>query len=214
MTGVLEIVTVEDIAGWDEDLSALTDGLGWLFNRPEPRVTFGLMVRALLADMPKNSWGLAEHIGSQIPQPSEHLLGGARWDADALRDAVRSYVLKGLADPGALVLDDTQVVKKGVKSVGVAPQHCGLTGQTKNCQVMVMLSYASYAGTRSSTGSCICRPRGPTIPSGARPRGCPQPGSLSPSRIWVWRCWRGLWPTRRVVRSRLLASAQSRSGMP
>src|SRR6266508_1581583 len=77
---MVEIMTVEDIAGWDEDLQALTDGLGWLFNRPEPRVTFGLMVRGLLADVAKkNSWGLAEHLGLATPQPLEHLLGGARW---------------------------------------------------------------------------------------------------------------------------------------
>ena len=122
---MVEIMTVEDIAGWDEDLQALTDGLGWLFNRPEPRVTLGLMVRGLLADVAKkNSWGLAEHLGLATPQPLEHLLGGARWDADVLRDQVRGYVLRGLADPGgALVLDDTQVIKKGTKSVGVAPQH-------------------------------------------------------------------------------------------
>jgi hypothetical protein len=61
----------------------------------------------------KNSWGLAEYLGLPTPQPLEHLLGGARWDADVLRDAVRGYVLRGLGDPGgALVLDDTQVIKK------------------------------------------------------------------------------------------------------
>lgn len=148
LAGMVKVVTVEDIAGWDASLQELTGGLGWLFNRPEPRVTFGLMVRALLADVPKkNSWGLAEYAGLATPQPFEHLLGGARWDADALRDVVRSYVLDGLGDPdGALVLDDTQVIKKGRMSVGVAPQHCGLTGQTENCQVMVMLSYASVLG--------------------------------------------------------------------
>jgi SRSO17 transposase len=145
---MVEVVTVDDVAGWDADLRALTDGLGWLFNRPEPKVTFGLMVRALLADVPKkNSWGLAEHAGLATPQPFEHLLGGAKWNADVLRDVIRGYVLQGLADPGAaLILDDTQVIKQGVKSVGVAPQHCGLTGQTENCQVMVMLSYASVHG--------------------------------------------------------------------
>src|SRR5205809_91581 len=145
---MVEIITVEDIAGWDEDLQALTDGLGWLFNRPEPKVTFGRMVRALLADVPKkNSWGLAEHAGLATPQPFEHLLGGAKWNADALRDFVRGYVLSGLSDPGAaLMLDDTQVIKKGDKSVGMASQHCGLTGQNENCQVMVMLSYASVHG--------------------------------------------------------------------
>jgi SRSO17 transposase len=143
-----EIVTVDDIAAWDADLQSLTDGLSWLFHRPEPKVTFGLMVRALLSDAPKkNSWGLAEHAGLATPQPFEHLLYGAAWDVDALRDAVRSYVLDGLADPEAvLVLDDTQAIKKGDKSVGVAPQHCGLTGQIENCQCMVMLTYASVHG--------------------------------------------------------------------
>jgi len=54
-------VTVEDLAGWDADLRALTDGLGRLFQRPEPRRVFADFVRALLADVPKkNSWGLAE----------------------------------------------------------------------------------------------------------------------------------------------------------
>jgi SRSO17 transposase len=95
----------------------------------------------------KNSWGLAEYAGSATPQAFEHLLNGAKWSADELRDQVRGSVRAGLADPGgALVLDDTQAIKKGVKSVGVAPQHFGATGQVENCQCMVMLSYASVHG--------------------------------------------------------------------
>ncbi len=145
---MVEIVSGEDIEGWGSDLEALTGGLGWLFARPEPKVTFTLMVRSMLADVPrKNSWGLAEYAGLPNPQPFQHLLNAASWDADALRDFVRGYVLAGLADAdAALVLDDTQAIKKGVMSVGVAPQHCGLTGQTENCQCMVMLSYASVHG--------------------------------------------------------------------
>jgi SRSO17 transposase len=74
-------------------------------------------------------------------------VGGAQWDADALRDAVRDYVVAGLGcEDGVLIADDTQAIKKGVKSVGVAPQHCGATGQTENCQVMPMLTYASRHG--------------------------------------------------------------------
>jgi len=45
-----------------------------------------------------------------------------------------------------LIADDTQVIKQGDKSVGVSPQHCGLTGQIENCQVLPMLSYASELG--------------------------------------------------------------------
>jgi SRSO17 transposase len=141
-------VALADIDGWAADLSALTDGLGWLFSRPEPKVTFGLFVRGLLSDVKKkNCWGLAEHAGLPTPEPFQQLLNQHSWDADALRDWLRGYVLRELADPdGALVLDDTQAIKKGQKSVGVAPQHCGLTGQTENCQCMVMLTYASVHG--------------------------------------------------------------------
>src|SRR6185369_8946386 len=102
----------------------------------------------LLADVKrKNSWQIAEYVGHPSRHRLELLLNGAVWDADVLRDEVRSYVLAHLGDAdAALVLDDTQVLKKGVKSVGVAPQHCGLTGQTENCQVLPMLSYASERG--------------------------------------------------------------------
>ena len=41
---------MRDIDAWGADLSAVTDGLGWLFARPEPKETFGLFVRAMLAD--------------------------------------------------------------------------------------------------------------------------------------------------------------------
>jgi SRSO17 transposase len=141
-------VVVEDLVGWDADLRALTDGVGWLFQRPEPRRVFADFVRALLADVPKkNSWGLAEHAGYATPRPFEHLLDGAVWDVELLRDAVRSYVVEHLgSDQAALVADDTAVIKKGDRSVGVAPQYCGLTGQTENCQVMPMLGYATDSG--------------------------------------------------------------------
>jgi SRSO17 transposase len=81
------------------------------------------MVRAMLADAAKkNSWGLAEYAGLPTPQAFEDLLNGAKWSVDELRDQVRGYVVAGLADPGgALVLDDTQAIRKGVKSVRGGP---------------------------------------------------------------------------------------------
>ena len=88
-----------------------------------------------------------EHVGHGSAYRLEWLLGGAKWDADALRDRVRDYVVATLgAEDGVLIADDTQVIKKGDKSVGVAPQHCGATGQTENCQVLPMLAYASGRG--------------------------------------------------------------------
>jgi SRSO17 transposase len=83
-------------------------------------------------------------------------LNAASWDAEVLRDWLHGYMLDALADPdGALVHDDTQAIKKGRMSVGVAAQHCGLTGQTENCQCMVMLSYASVYG-HALIGAWLC----------------------------------------------------------
>jgi SRSO17 transposase len=56
-------------------------------------------------------------------------------------------VVEHLGDPGGvLIVDDTRMIKKGDKSVGVAPQHRGATGQIENCQIAVMLAYAGPAG--------------------------------------------------------------------
>ena len=142
-------ISYDDLVGWEADLRLLTERVAaGLFTRPEPRATFADLVRGLLADVPrKNSWQLAEHVGHGSAYRLEWLLNGAKWDADVLRDRVRDYVVATLgAEDGVLIADDTQVIKKGDKSVGVAPQHCGATGQTENCQVMPMLSYASGRG--------------------------------------------------------------------
>ncbi|MEU8252441.1 IS701 family transposase, partial [Nonomuraea sp. NPDC048916] len=134
---------------WDAELATVTSRIAdRLFKRPEPKATFADLVRGLLADVPrKNSWQLADHLGHPTANPIEWLLSRAKWDADTLRDDVRAYVVEhlGSAD-GVLIADDTQAIKKGDRSVGVARQYCGLTGQVENCQVMPMLTYASAAG--------------------------------------------------------------------
>ena len=44
----------------------------------------------------------------------QHLLAGARWEADAVRDDLRAYVAEHLGDPQAvLVIDETGDLKKG-----------------------------------------------------------------------------------------------------
>ena len=62
----------------------------------------------------------------------EWLLNGAKWDADVLRDRVRDYVVASLgAEDGVLVADDTQVIKKGVKSVGWPASTAGRPGRPR-----------------------------------------------------------------------------------
>ncbi|MEH0543984.1 IS701 family transposase [Streptomyces sp. B21-105] len=141
-------MTAELIAEWRDELSALTGSLGHLFNRPEPRVVFAQFVEGLLAELPrKNGWTLSERAGHATADRMQWLLNGSVSDADLLRDTVRGYVVEHLGDADALlVIDDTQAQKKGTKSVGVAFQHCGLTGDVRNCQTMVMLTYAAGGG--------------------------------------------------------------------
>ena len=77
----------------------------------------------------------------------QHLLARARWDADAVRDDLRGYVVEQLADPGAvLVVDETGDLKKGTGSAGVQRQYTGTAGRVENCQVAVFLTYAAPAG--------------------------------------------------------------------
>jgi SRSO17 transposase len=88
---------------------------GARFSRVEPRRRARAFVLGLLAELPrKNCQTIAGHAGDRTSDGMQHLLSRARWDADGIRDDVRSYVVEHLGDPGAvLVVDETGDVKKG-----------------------------------------------------------------------------------------------------
>jgi SRSO17 transposase len=95
----------------------------------------------------KNCWTIAEHAGDATPDGMQHLLAGARWDAGAIRDDVREYVVEHLGDPGAvLVAGETGGVKKGTASAGMQRQYTTTAGRVQNCQVAVFLTYAAPRG--------------------------------------------------------------------
>ncbi len=61
------------------------------------------------------------------------VLGRSVWDAEALRDVVRDYVVETLASPEAvLVIDETGFLKQGRASCGVARQYTGSAGKITN----------------------------------------------------------------------------------
>jgi SRSO17 transposase len=95
----------------------------------------------------KNSWSLAEQAGDLTPDGMQRLLNFYSWDADAVRDDLRGYVLDQLAEPsGVVVADETGFLKKGTKSAGVQRQYSGTAGRIENCQLGVFLSYVSSRG--------------------------------------------------------------------
>ena len=90
---------------------------------------------------------MAEQAGLERPWRMQALLGRSRWEADALRNTVRNYVVEALGcASGVLVVDETGFLKKGRHSVGVGRQYSGTAGRIENCQVGVFLSYASAYG--------------------------------------------------------------------
>ena len=118
------------------------------FGRVEPRRRARAFVLGLLSGLPrKNCWSIAEYAGDPTPGGMQHLLGRARWDADAVRDDLRAYLTERLGDPGAvLVVDETGDVKKGTATAGVQRQYTGTAGRTENAQVAVYLAYVAPAG--------------------------------------------------------------------
>jgi DDE superfamily endonuclease len=150
-------ISYDRLVGWEADLRLLTERVaGSLFTRPEPRATFTDLVRGLLADVPrKNSWQVAEHVGHGSAYRLEWLLNGAKWDADALRDRVRDYVVATLgAEDGVLIADDTQVGdQEGGASRWEWPRSTvGRPGRRRTACYPCSATPPG-AGTRSSTGA-------------------------------------------------------------
>jgi SRSO17 transposase len=133
---------------WLGALDALMLRVGSRFGRVEPRRRARAFVLGLLAELPrKNCWTIAEQAGDATPDGMQHLLARARWDADGVRDDLRSYVTEHLGGPDAvLVADETGDVKKGTATVAVQRQYTGTAGRIENAQVAVYLSYAAAAG--------------------------------------------------------------------
>jgi SRSO17 transposase len=130
-------------------LDRLYERLAHRFGRVEVRARVRRYLAGLLQRLDrKNSWQVAEAIGEAGPQGLQRLLTTAVWDAEAVRDDLRAYVVEQLGDAasGVLIVDETGFLKKGTHSCGVAPQYCGPAGRTANCQVGVFLGYASARG--------------------------------------------------------------------
>ncbi len=145
---MVDDLDVAEVAAWAEGLEEIHARIAPRFARSEPRERVLAYVRGLLAPVErKNSWTLAERAGEASPDGMQRLLAAADWDADAVRDDVRDYVVEHLGSPGGvLVVDETGFLKKGSKSAGVARQYSGTAGRIENSQIGVFLTYASAAG--------------------------------------------------------------------
>jgi SRSO17 transposase len=140
--------TPTQVAQWAQALTQLHARIASRFARPEPRRRALSYLQGLLSPVErKNGWQLAEQAREATRYGMQRLLGSAVWDADLVRDDLRSYVLEQLGTHEAIVaIDETSFPKRGCKSAGVQVQYCGTTGQVENCQVGVFLAYVTARG--------------------------------------------------------------------
>src|SRR5260221_2310144 len=133
---------------WMTAFNDLGQRIRHVFTRREAHQRVLAYLQGLMSDVSrKNGWQVAEERGEATPYAMQHLLDRAKWDCDGVRDELRTYVKETLATPnGVVVIDETGLLKKGRKSVGVQRQYSGTAGRIENCQVGVFLSYASSRG--------------------------------------------------------------------
>ena len=131
-----------------EELKRLHTRISPRFRRPEVRDRARRYLVGLLGPVERRTGRqMAGQIGEGRADGVQRLLNKARWDADAVRDDLRDYVLEHLGDAsGVLVLAEIGFPKKGAKSAGVARQPNPTTGRDENCQVGLFLAYASPRG--------------------------------------------------------------------
>jgi SRSO17 transposase len=133
---------------WQAEFSAVIDQIAPRFRRYEPLRHAAALMAGMVSGLDrKNCWTIAEHRGAATPDGLQHLLARASWEADAVRDDLRDYVIDAFGGPGAiLVVDETGDIKKGTHSVGVQRQYSGTAGRIENSQVAVYLTYAAPRG--------------------------------------------------------------------
>ena len=145
MTGASIEATLEL---WASSLRDVKVRMRGLFTQERVATSAGLFLDGLLGDeRRKTGWMRAEAAGDPGPWRQQAILGRGRWDADALRDIVRDYVMETLAaDDAVLVIDETGFLKQGKASCGVGRQYTGLAGKITNCQIGVFAAYVSRHG--------------------------------------------------------------------
>src|SRR3954469_14065792 len=138
----------ETLELWAASLREVKARMRPLFTQDRVVASAGLFLDGLLGEeRRKTGWMRAEAAGDPGPWRQQAILGRGRWDADALREIVRGYVVEHLADEDAVVVvDEAGFLKQGKRSCGVGRQHTGSADKITNCQIGVFAAYVSRYG--------------------------------------------------------------------
>jgi SRSO17 transposase len=95
----------------------------------------------------KNSWTLAEQAGDLTPDGMQRLLNFYSWDADAVRDDLRGYVLDTFGDPpGVMVANKTGSEERHLMSSSALGALCRPMVMPHRSWVMALIRSGSAGG--------------------------------------------------------------------
>jgi hypothetical protein len=111
--------TFADVWKWGQELERIHARIAPRFARSGPRRRALSYLKGIVSSVKrKNGWQLAEHAGEARPDGMQRLPGSAVWDADLVRDDLRSYILEHLGDQEAILVIDAHEFPQARQKVG------------------------------------------------------------------------------------------------
>jgi SRSO17 transposase len=132
------------VTAWNDDLLLWLEPFLAKLGHKARRRMCPLYVAGLIGPGDRKSVGpMAERMAPGDYDQLHHFVSDGVWEEGPLERELAHHAdaLVGGAD-AVLVIDDTTLPKKGMHSVGVAPQYASALGKTANCQTLVSLTLA------------------------------------------------------------------------
>ena len=127
----------ETLELWVHSLRSAKERIVPLFTQKRVAASACAFLDVLIGNEPRRTgWMRAETAGDPGPWRQQALLGRGHWNADALRDVVRDYVIEHLGnDDGVLVIDETGFLKKGRQRRHFGPETLPLLNLLQGTQM-------------------------------------------------------------------------------
>jgi SRSO17 transposase len=140
-------LSAQDIEQFGQELASYLELFEPAFERAEQLAWGRVYLKGLLRDLPrKNTERIALELGEKV-RSLQHFIGQSPWKRDPVVTIHQGLIAEMLGEEdGAVLIDESGMVKQGDDSVGVAAQYCGSVGKVANCQVGVYLGYVSRKG--------------------------------------------------------------------
>ena len=142
-------LSAEDVPRLAEELEAFHGLFEEAFCRKEQVGLSQCYLQGLLTSLDRKSMepiALKLH-GPERVRSLQRFMGQYKWDEELLAERHQQELSQTLASPdGVWSVDNSEFVKKGQESVGVARQYCGRLGKIENCQSGVFVGYSSVKG--------------------------------------------------------------------